>query len=217
MPTSNCYPSLLFGPLLDECLISKVFGCSLLCPCQGASTTPLTPGSRMELTLEGSAKRMGSGTEVLLLSSTVRVTCSNQYGLKVRNSNLSSMAHSSESVRHHDHALPYDKSLGWISRSRELTEGKRMTGPNAEGKAVWMTLEGRANHNHQAPLQRRDGINTEEDIGTWIELLRVNAHIGHHPSFLSGRGIRCGALEITTIDRRSKGISTRRRSICTAS
>jgi hypothetical protein len=55
------------------------------------------------------------------------------------------------------------------------------------------------------PLQRRDGINSGKDIGTWIELSE-RMPISASSLFSPGRGIRCGALEITIIDRRSKGI-----------
>jgi hypothetical protein len=76
-------------PPLDKCLVSQVFGCSQ--PVSESFDHTLDTGSRMELTLEGSAKRMGSGTEVH--SYQVRVTCSIQYGLKVRDLNLSSIPH----------------------------------------------------------------------------------------------------------------------------
>jgi hypothetical protein len=51
LTSNNCYPPWLAQ---DECLVSQVFGCSSL-------PTPLTRGSRTELTLEGSAKRWEAG------------------------------------------------------------------------------------------------------------------------------------------------------------
>ena len=150
-------------------------------------------------------------------------TCSIRYGgghPRLSNIMLSSMPHSSESVRHRKPSLRPLTSLGWISRSREMREGQRMNGVLRNGKAVCVTLEGRARANHQhrqSPLQRRDGINTTRDRYRSLDAfvpqqrgLRENSvHIGgHRRPFSPGEASDAvpWRSRLLGIDRRSKGI-----------